>query len=84
MPAVTATESGKTIDIKGKTLAVVFDKATGTIASYTYLGQPLIEQGPTPNFRRAPLDNDVGSKMFVTCKPWYDASENRKLSLIHI
>ena len=79
MSAVSTTESGNTINIKGKAFAIVFDKATGTLASYTYLGQQLIEQGPLPNFRRAPLDNDVGSKMFVTCKPWYDASENRKI-----
>jgi len=77
LPALTSTETGNDIIVKGKTFAIQFDKKTGTIASFIYEGQQLIEQGPLPNFRRAPIDNDVGSKMFIKCKPWYDASENR-------
>jgi beta-galactosidase len=82
LPSMIATESGNTITVKGKTFAVEFDKTTGTISSFTYEGHPLLEQGPLPNFRRAPLDNDVGNKMFVKCKPWYDASENRKTNSV--
>ena len=77
LPSMIATESGNTITVKGKTFAVEFDKTTGTISSFVYEGHPLLEQGPLPNFRRAPLDNDVGNKMFIKCKPWYDASEKR-------
>jgi len=82
LPSLTTTESGNTITVKGKTFAVEFDKTTGTIASFTYNGHALIEQGPLPNFRRAPLDNDVGNKMFIKCKPWWDASENRKINSV--
>jgi beta-galactosidase len=77
LPALTSAETDSDITVKGKTFAIQFDKASGTISSFTFENQQLIEQGPLPNFRRAPLDNDVGSKMFVKCKPWYDASENR-------
>jgi beta-galactosidase len=77
LPSLTSAESGTDITVKGKSFAIIFDKASGTISSFTYQGKQLLEQGPLPNFRRAPLDNDVGSKMFVKCKPWYDASENR-------
>ena len=77
LPALTSSETDKNITIKGKSFAIQFDKLTGTISSFAFENQQLIEQGPLPNFRRAPLDNDVGSKMFVKCKPWFDASENR-------
>jgi len=77
LPSLISSESGGDITVKGKTFSIVFDKASGTISSYTYQGKQLLEQGPFPNFRRAPLDNDIGSQMFVKCKPWYDASENR-------
>ena len=77
LPALTTFESGNTISVKGKAFEVQFDKITGTISSLTYEGKQLVERGPLPNFRRAPLDNDVGNQMFIKCKPWYDASENR-------
>ncbi len=76
-PSLVSSETTRDITVKGKTFAIQFDKTTGTISSFTFDNQQLIEQGPLPNFRRAPLDNDVGSKMFVKCKPWFDASENR-------
>ncbi|MDO9257153.1 MAG: glycoside hydrolase family 2 TIM barrel-domain containing protein [Bacteroidales bacterium] len=76
-PSLSSSETANTIIVNGKTFAIQFDKVTGTISSFTFDNQQLIEQGPMPNFRRAPLDNDVGSKMFVKCKPWFDASENR-------
>jgi len=81
-PSMTASNSGNTITVKGKIFAVEFDKTSGTISSFTYEGRTVIEKGPLPNFRRVPLDNDVGNKMFVKCKPWWDASENRKVTSI--
>jgi len=77
LPSLTSSETASDITVNGKSFAIQFDKSTGTISSFTFENQQLIEKGPLPNFRRAPLDNDVGSKMFVKCKPWYDASENR-------
>jgi beta-galactosidase len=77
LPSLTATETATKINVKGKSFGIELDKISGTITSFTFENQQLIVQGPLPNFRRAPIDNDVGSKMFVKCKPWYDASENR-------
>jgi len=82
LPSLTISETEKDITVKGKIFAVQFDKTTGTIVSFMYNSQQLLEQGPLPNFKRAPLDNDVGSKMFIKCKPWYDASENRKVKSV--
>lgn len=76
-PSLFSSETSGNITVNGKTFAIQFDKSTGSISSFTFDNLQLIEQGPLPNFRRAPLDNDVGSKMFIKCKPWFDASENR-------
>jgi beta-galactosidase len=75
-------ETGTEITVESPSAIVTFSKTTGTLSSYVFEGRELIDQGPLPNFRRAPTDNDVGSLMFVKCKPWVDASENRKLSSI--
>ncbi len=82
LPSLTATETSDDITVTGKTFTVQFDKSTGTISSLIYEGHQLLVQGPLPNFRRAPLDNDIGSKMFEKCKPWYDASENRIVNMV--
>lgn len=77
LPLLLADETGNEIKIDGKSFAIVFDKAAGTISSLVFEGQEMFKQGPLPNFRRAPTDDDIGCKMFEKCKPWYDASENR-------
>jgi beta-galactosidase len=82
LPGLTVSETEKEIKVNGKSFSILFSKLGGTISSFTFNGKELMEQGPLPNFRRAPLDNDVGSKMFVKCKPWYDASENRSVKSI--
>lgn len=82
LPSVTVSETEKDITVKGKTFAIEFNIVSGTISSFTFGGQQLIEQGPLPNFRRAPLDNDVGCRMSEKCKPWYDASENRQVKSV--
>ncbi|MEI6062863.1 MAG: glycoside hydrolase family 2 TIM barrel-domain containing protein, partial [Bacteroidota bacterium] len=75
--AFKSSETEKEITVNSSTDKVTFSKITGTISSYIHNGQQLMVQGPLPNFRRAPTDNDVGCRMFVKCKPWYDASEKR-------
>jgi beta-galactosidase len=84
LPPVSTTETEKEISVQGKIFSIQFDKASGTITSFSYSSQQLMEQGPLPNFRRAPTDNDVGCKMFNKCKPWYEASENREVKSIKL
>jgi beta-galactosidase len=52
----------------------VFDKQKGMLASIIFNNKQLLIKGLTPDFRRAPTDNDIGCQMFVKCKPWYDAT----------
>jgi beta-galactosidase len=79
-PASDLSETEKNITVSGKDFSVVFDKQTGIISSWTTGKTELITRGFIPNFRRAPTDNDIGNRMHIRCKPWFDASEARTLT----
>ncbi|MDD3323041.1 MAG: glycoside hydrolase family 2 TIM barrel-domain containing protein [Paludibacter sp.] len=63
---------------------LVIDKNTGLINSYSYNSLLLINNGPTPNFWRAPLDNDRGNGMPSRCSIWEDVSKQRTIDTIMI
>lgn len=79
LPPVSVTEANDTLTVTGKTFEVRFDKVTGTLTSFVLDGTELVEQGLSPNFWRAPTDNDFGNRMPKRCAPWRKASQNRKL-----
>ncbi|UCE43318.1 MAG: DUF4981 domain-containing protein [Candidatus Aminicenantes bacterium] len=72
-------ESENEMRIEGKDFAVKFDKATGLVISYLYGGTELMVEGPSPNFWRAPTDNDFGNRMPKRCAVWKEASLSRRL-----
>jgi beta-galactosidase len=63
-----------------KDLILKFNKITGRMTDYTYKGVQLIKDGPTPDFWRAPTDNDFGNNMQNRCKIWHVASDRLNLS----
>ena len=72
------------IVVKGKDFTLTFDKDKGTISSFQYNGQELMEQGPLPNFWRAPNDNDFGNGMPERCNIWLDVGTKRKVESITV
>ncbi|MCK9218458.1 MAG: DUF4981 domain-containing protein [Bacteroidales bacterium] len=77
-------ETGKTVDIAGKDFTLGFNKKTGTFDSFVYHDLELLHQGPLPNFRRAPTDNDIGNQLAKRCKVWFDASERRMVRSVEV
>jgi beta-galactosidase len=55
-------EEGPRVRLSGTEFAVVFDRLTGVLTSYTYRAVPLLERGPVPDFWRASTDNDLGAR----------------------
>jgi beta-galactosidase len=47
-----------------------FDRGSGRISSYVINGRELLTEGPSPNFWRAPTENDFGNRMGVRCAMW--------------
>ncbi len=70
--------------IKGKNFTLTFDTKEGAIRSLIYENKELIKQGPTPNFWRAPNDNDFGNGMPERCKIWFEASTKRSIENVSI
>jgi beta-galactosidase len=75
-------ETASGIIIRGEDFEVVFDLMSGEIRSFEYQNTQLIKQGPVPNFRRAPTDNDIGSQLYKRCAVWFEASTSRRLEEI--
>ncbi|MDR0697930.1 MAG: DUF4981 domain-containing protein [Tannerella sp.] len=48
----------------------------GQLIAYTYRGKPLITVAPTPNFWRAPIDNDFGYRLSSSSNIWRTAGDD--------
>ncbi len=56
--AVHVNEAGDCYEVSGDLFSFKIMKDTGAIAEYVYKDELVLEKGPTPNFWRAPLEND--------------------------
>lgn len=70
--------------ITGGNFSVQFEPSTGMLISFYSHGKELITGGPTPNFWRAPTDNDFGNRMPSKCWMWYEAGFNRVLTQLKV
>ena len=62
------------IGVKGEDFDCLFSMLSGGLVSYRYAGKEMIEKIPTPNFWRAPVDNDNGSMAPARYAQWKIAS----------
>lgn len=72
------------IAISGENFELRFDKQKGEITTYRLKGQNILENGPQPNFWRAPVDNDFGNKMPPKLAVWRNAGNHKSLSNLKI
>ncbi len=81
-PNLKVIEMDGSIEFSGDGFLIAFDKSTGGISSWEHQGRQMLSGGLTPNFWRAPTDNDFGNGMDKRCEIWKDASYNRELEEI--
>ncbi|MDH5468867.1 MAG: DUF4981 domain-containing protein, partial [Candidatus Aminicenantes bacterium] len=81
-PKLSLNKRGQHIEIKGRDFSVAFRKKDGEISSFVFKGTPLIQNGPVPNFWRAPTDNDFGWNMPQRLKIWKEASARRTVDKV--
>ncbi len=62
------------IGVRGEGFSVLFSTLRPGLSSYVYGGRELIKQAPSPNFWRAPTDNDRGNRMPQRYAQWKIAS----------
>lgn len=65
--------------LEGNDIFIQFSKETGLLEQYSFQENTLLQKGATPNFWRAPIDNDLGNLMMLRLNNWKEASQNRIL-----
>ena len=78
-PAVSLSEEGQFLTVKGGHFSAAFDKVTGSLSSFVINGLELLQAPLAPNFWRAYTDNDRGSKQQERSATWRSAGEERRL-----
>lgn len=83
---LSVTNSKGIITISNTHFSVIFNKHEGRITSYYYNDKELLKggKGPKPNFWRAVTDNDFGNGMVKKNIGWKIASNDSKVTDIHI
>ncbi len=84
IPALRHEDGDETVTVKGKGFLVTVGKSSGVITSYEAGGTRLITSGPTPNFWRAPTDNDHGNGQHIRNQTWRDAGARRKVTEVSV
>jgi beta-galactosidase len=79
MPELTLRETDKVYAVAGEEFSIAVSKADGSLESFTFRGRELLARSLTPNFWRAPTDNDVGNRMPYRQSVWRTAGPDRKL-----
>ncbi len=69
-PALTASEDASEVVVQGGGLEVRIDKARGLITSFEVDGAEVLSQPLTPDFWRAPTDNDIGNSLQERSAIW--------------
>jgi beta-galactosidase len=80
--AVKVTDDEGRFTLSAGGINVTIDKHTGLMDSYQFAGKLYFNKKPTPNFWRAPTDNDFGNGMEHKCNVWRVAGENTSLKNI--
>ena len=81
---VILTEDEQSITVSNKVLKISFSKEDGIMKELVLGNENILAdgQGFTPNFWRAPVDNDFGNDLHKRAKDWRYASKNRTLKAI--
>jgi len=72
-------QSATSIALRSGEVTYGFNRNTGLLSSLTWHGRELLLKPLTPNFWRAPTDNDWGNYMPDWARTWREAGKNRRL-----
>ena len=72
------------VTLSTNVVAVAFDNASGLLVSIKQSGTELLQAPLTPNFWRAPTDNDFGNYMPEWAANWEQAGRNRTLESLDV
>ncbi|WP_051348762.1 glycoside hydrolase family 2 TIM barrel-domain containing protein [Peribacillus kribbensis] len=84
MDDISVKEKDQSVSVTGKEFEVHIDKEKGTLSSFKYQGRDLLTSGPSPDFWRAPNDNDKGNGMPSRDAVWRSAGDKRKVNHVSV
>ncbi len=79
---LTVNETDAELTVSGGNFRIAFDKSTGNLSSWDFAGLSLLAQPLTPNFWRAPIDNDIGNGMPKRHGVWRMAAAQRTIESV--
>ena len=77
-------ENDKSIDVKGESFKISFNKKNGELQEINYGTQNILLGGVKANFWRSPIDNDYGYNMSSILNVWKKASKNQILKTLKV
>ena len=81
---VKVTDEEKHIRFESNGASLVIKKETGLIVYYGNKNGRIITTSPMPNFWRAPIDNDFGTKLHIISNVWRTAGVMQDLRLVSL
>ena len=84
IPALDLQKSKEEITVNGSNFIIQFDPVKGEMTSFLFEGDELLLKGPSPNFWRAPIDNDFGNNNHKRAGIWRNAGPNKELSKVKV
>jgi beta-galactosidase len=78
------TKSDKEITFESGNVKGTFSLRSGKLTGYSIDGQDYLDNAPSPNFWRAPTDNDFGNDMPLRCNSWRAADNNMILQKVDV
>ena len=82
-PALKLTESADAFNVTGENFSARFGRRSGALEAYESEGRALLSGALTPNFWRAPTDNDRGNGMPKKLRVWRDAGQSRNVTSVN-
>ena len=77
---LTIEEEQDRLAVNGDSFSIQFNLKDGLLTSYKAYGKEFIQEGPVPEFWRAPTDNDFGNELDKRARIWRKAGKNRVCS----
>jgi beta-galactosidase len=82
--SLTLNQTDTRLEVSGNGFSFGLDKQSGLMSSLAQGGRELLLTPLTPNFWRAPTDNDFGNYMQDWAVAWREAGENRSLDAFEV
>lgn len=79
---ISVSSSEGVMQMMTKNVRVSIDEQSGFISGISVDGNDLLQEGPTPNFWRAPTENDFGNNMRGRCGMWEHFGQELQLQTL--